>query len=53
MLTEAKKTAEQADIAVLFVGLPDRYESEGYDRKHLQNARQSCQLIEAVCRSSK
>ncbi|MBJ7988123.1 glycoside hydrolase family 3 C-terminal domain-containing protein, partial [Bacillus cereus] len=29
MVNEAKKIAERADTAVLFVGLPDRYESEG------------------------
>ena len=32
---EAVKTAAEADIAVLFLGLPDNFESEGYDRKHM------------------
>ncbi|MCU5380711.1 glycoside hydrolase family 3 C-terminal domain-containing protein [Bacillus cereus] len=48
MINEAKKIAESADTAVLFVGLPDRYESEGFDRKHLQMPKNHVQLIEAI-----
>ncbi|RBP25239.1 MULTISPECIES: glycoside hydrolase family 3 C-terminal domain-containing protein [Bacillus] len=48
MVNEAKKIAERADTAVLFVGLPDRYESEGFDRKHLQMPENHVQLIEAI-----
>lgn len=48
MINEAKKVAESADTAVLFVGLPDRYESEGFDRKHLQMPKNHVQLIEAI-----
>ena len=35
LFAEAVQTAQDADIAVIFAGLPDNYESEGYDRKHL------------------
>ncbi|MGG5736961.1 MULTISPECIES: glycoside hydrolase family 3 C-terminal domain-containing protein [Bacillus cereus group] len=48
MINEAKKIAESADTVVLFVGLPDRYESEGFDRKHLQIPENHVQLIEAI-----
>ncbi|MDR4984236.1 glycosyl hydrolase [Bacillus cereus] len=48
MVNEAKKIAGRADTAVLFVGLPDRYESEGFDRKHLQMPENHVQLIEAI-----
>ncbi|PEM48265.1 glycoside hydrolase family 3 C-terminal domain-containing protein [Bacillus toyonensis] len=48
LINEAKKIAESADTAVLFVGLPDRYESEGFDRKHLQMPENHVQLIEAI-----
>ncbi|HFK1765199.1 glycosyl hydrolase [Bacillus wiedmannii] len=48
MINEAKIVAESADTAVLFVGLPDRYESEGFDRKHLQMPKNHVQLIEAI-----
>lgn len=50
MINEAKKVAESADTAVLFVGLPDRYESEGFDRKHLQMPKNHVQLIEAIAK---
>lgn len=48
LLEEAKKVAESAETAVLFVGLPDRYESEGYDRNHLRLPENHIKLIEAV-----
>ncbi len=32
---EAIRTAREAEVAVIFAGLPDNFESEGYDRKHL------------------
>lgn len=50
MLNEAKEVAKKADKAVLFVGLPDRYESEGYDRKHLRMPENHIQLIEEVAK---
>ncbi|WP_138750782.1 glycoside hydrolase family 3 C-terminal domain-containing protein [Paenibacillus sinopodophylli] len=45
---EAVRTAQESDIAVLFIGLPDRYESEGYDRTHLRIPANQIHLIEAV-----
>ncbi|CAH1207416.1 Thermostable beta-glucosidase B [Paenibacillus auburnensis] len=48
MLQEARDTAAKADTAVLFLGLPDRYESEGYDRSHLSLPASHQALIEAV-----
>ncbi|MFK4300458.1 beta-glucosidase [Paenibacillus sp. RC254] len=48
MLDEAIKAAAASDIAVLVVGLPDRYESEGYDRSHLDVPLNQQQLISAV-----
>ncbi len=35
LLNEALEAAKAADIAVIFAGLPDSYESEGFDRTHL------------------
>ncbi len=32
----AVEAAESADAAVIFAGLPDSFESEGYDRRHLR-----------------
>ncbi len=48
LLEEARATASAADVAVLFVGLPDAYESEGYDRIHLELPPGDTTLIEAV-----
>ncbi len=33
---EAIAAAMKADVAVVFAGLPDSFESEGYDRKHMR-----------------
>ncbi|AWB46611.1 glycosyl hydrolase [Paenibacillus sp. CAA11] len=48
LLAEAKEAAQKSDVSVLFVGLPDRYESEGYDREHLSIPANQIALIEAV-----
>lgn len=36
LLAEAVQTAKEADVAVIFAGLPDAFESEGYDRTHMR-----------------
>lgn len=48
LMEEAKKVASESDVAVLFIGLPERYESEGYDRVHLHIPENQRLLIEAV-----
>lgn len=45
---EAVKTAAEADIAVLFIGLPDNFESEGYDRKHMNLPNCQNELVQKV-----
>lgn len=35
-IAEAVKKAETAQAAVIFAGLPDSFESEGYDRSHMR-----------------
>ena len=42
------KTAAEADVAVLFLGLPDNFESEGYDRKHMNLPDCQNELVEKV-----
>jgi len=49
LLAEAVKAAKGAEAAVLFVGLPVSYESEGFDRKHIDLPPGHVALIEAVC----
>lgn len=48
ILNEAKQIASQADVAVVFAGLPEKYESEGYDRQHMNIPENHTALIEAV-----
>lgn len=52
MIAEAVAAARAAKVAVVFAGLPDAYESEGYDRSHI--AMPACQnrLIEAVAEAN-
>ncbi|MBP7402781.1 MAG: glycoside hydrolase family 3 C-terminal domain-containing protein, partial [Clostridia bacterium] len=47
-LEEAVRTAREADVAVLFLGLPDRIESEGYDRTDMLLPGGQVRLLEAV-----
>lgn len=48
-LTEAAcAAAAAADTAVIFAGLPDRYESEGFDRRSLAMPENHTRLIERV-----
>ncbi len=50
---EAVNISKEADVTLIFAGLPDIFESEGYDRKHMQMP--SCQLkvIEEISRVAK
>lgn len=48
MLEEAAALAAAADVAVILAGLPDRYESEGFDRDDLRMPDGHLALIDAV-----
>ena len=48
MIAEAVAAAKKAKVAVVFAGLPDAYESEGYDRSHMRMPDCQNRLIEAV-----
>ena len=48
LLDEARAAAEQAEVAVIFAGLPDRYESEGFDRDDMKMPAGHLRMIEAV-----
>lgn len=50
---EAVNNAKSADIAVVFAGLPDIFESEGYDRKHMQMPECQIKVIEEVMKVAK
>ncbi len=51
-LAEAVAAAKKAKAAVVFAGLPDSYESEGYDRTHMRMPECQNRLIEAVAEAN-
>ena len=52
MIAEAVEAAKNAKVAVIFAGLPDSYESEGYDRTHMRMPACQNALIEAVAEAN-
>lgn len=47
-IAAAVEIAENADSAVIFAGLPESYESEGYDRKHMRLPQSQNELIAKI-----
>ncbi|MDP2792355.1 MAG: glycoside hydrolase family 3 C-terminal domain-containing protein [Rectinemataceae bacterium] len=45
---EAVALAAASDVAVLFIGLTEQYESEGYDRSHIRLPAAHIELLESV-----
>ena len=52
LLSEAIRAAALAETAVVFAGLPDAFESEGFDRTHMRLPEYQNELIEAVCNAN-
>ena len=50
LINEAIKIALGAQKAVIFAGLPESYESEGYDRKHMDMPASHICLINEICK---
>lgn len=48
LLSQAAKTAQEAEISVIFAGLPDRYESEGFNRADMKMPDGQLRMIDAV-----
>ncbi|MFW5885900.1 MAG: beta-glucosidase family protein [Halanaerobium sp.] len=53
LIKEAKELAEKVDKLLVFAGLPDRYESEGYDRDSLEMPPNQNHLIEELAEVNK
>jgi len=49
VIAEAAKAAGNADVAIVAIGLPDTYESEGFDRLDLRGPAVMADLIEQTC----
>lgn len=53
LIKEAQKIAKGKDYVVIFVGLPESIEAEGYDRKDILMPKSHIALIEQVARVNK
>lgn len=53
LAAKAVEAAANADVAVIFAGLPDSFESEGYDRTSMELPKCQNRLIEAVAEIQK
>ena len=50
LLSEAVEVAKNAEKVILFVGLPEAFETEGTDRKHINLPESHNQLVEEVAK---
>lgn len=53
LLAKAQIAAKECDICVIFAGLPEIFESEGYDREDLSIPENQIEAIEALCEVGK
>lgn len=53
LVDEAVRVARDADVTVVFIGLPQRYESEGFDRTHMDLPANQTELLHAVTAAAK
>jgi len=53
LIAEAREIAKRSEVAVIFAGLPEKYESEGYDRDHMKMPENHNRLIEEVSKVQK
>ena len=53
LLEEAVNAAKEAEVAVIFAGLPDKFECEGYDRDHMRMPNCQNTLISEILKVQK
>jgi beta-glucosidase len=53
LIEEAQEVAKKSDVVVIFAGLPERYESEGFDRPHMKMPENHNRLIEEIAKINK
>ena len=51
-VARAAEAARRSDVAVVMVGLPEEYESEGFDRTDMAMPAGHVRLVEEVCRAN-
>lgn len=52
LIQQAVEGAKRADVAVVFVGLTEEFEAEGYDRKNMDLPKNHNYLVEAVAQAN-
>ena len=52
LLQDAVRCAKNTDVALVFIGLTDEYESEGFDRDHMGIPQSHVDLVKAVSRAN-
>ncbi|HOO27932.1 MAG TPA: glycoside hydrolase family 3 C-terminal domain-containing protein, partial [Lachnospiraceae bacterium] len=52
LLTEVRRAATEAKYAVVFAGLPDSCESEGFDREHMRMPKGHIRMIEEAAKAN-
>ena len=51
LVSQAVAAAQEADVAVVMLGLPDSFESEGFDRAHMEIPENQNQLMQALAQT--
>lgn len=51
-LAEAAQAASEADVAIVCIGLPDSYESEGFDRDHMRLPQSHIALLQTAVKAN-
>lgn len=52
LVSEAVRAAKSADVAVVFVGLTEEFEGEGYDRENIEMPKSHNNLVSAVAKAN-
>ncbi|NLL26102.1 MAG: beta-glucosidase [Erysipelotrichia bacterium] len=53
LLSDLENKAQKAEAVVVFAGLPSKYESEGFDRKHMMMPEGHIKMIETAAKANK
>lgn len=53
LLSDLENKTKKADAVVVFAGLPSKYESEGFDRKHMRMPEGHNEMIETAAKANK
>jgi beta-glucosidase len=52
LLSELQRKAAEAEVVIIFAGLPGKYESEGFDREHMKMPKGHLEMIETAVKAN-